>query len=257
LLEGKRGSGIRVLQGSDREAAGKESTGSAGLVAGLRLLRPVGAAALAKSLPNPDLPAYNGCSGYRTPLMRTRLLRASLAAILAGTFGLQLAHADIYTWVDASGSINVSNLAPPEGVRVASVMHASAPATATRAEATEAARQAEVQALAERVRELEDDVELAKRQAPPPVDYRAIPPPVFQYVVVPPPPQYAVNPAPPANSGCDPAWIECGLWGIPGIYPTSIVVLRAPNFRRFHPGRGGHPFVVEPPMRAGGAFRRG
>jgi hypothetical protein len=190
--------------------------------------------------------------------MGTCLLRVSLPAILAGTFGLPLAHADIYTWVDASGSINVSNLAPPDGVRVASVMHESAPATAARAEAArEAARQTEVQALAERVRQLED-IELAKGQAPPPADYRAIPPPaVIQYVVVAPPAPYAVNPAPPANTGCDPAWIDCGLWGIPGIYPTSVFLVRAPNFRHFHPGRGGHQFVVQPPMRAPGTMRRG
>jgi hypothetical protein len=197
--------------------------------------------------------------------MGIRLLRASLPAILAGTFGLQLAHADIYTWVDASGSINVSNLAPPDGVRVASVLHESAPAIAARAEAArEAAHLAEVQALAARVRQLED-IELGKSQAPPPADYRAIPlppPAVIQYVVVPPPAPYA-NPAPPApaNVGCDPAWIDCGLWGIPGIYPTSVFLLRAPNFRPFHPGhhpaRGGHQFAVQPPMRAPGTLRRG
>src|ERR1700682_3906438 len=156
--------------------------------------------------------------------MGTSLLRASLPAILAATFGVQPAHADIYTWVDASGSINVSNLAPPDGVRAASVMHESAPAIAARAEAArEAARQAEVQALAERVRQLED-IELAKGQAPPPAEYRAIPPPpVIQYVVVPPPAQYAVNPAPPANTGCDPAWIDCGLRGVPGIDPMFLI----------------------------------
>lgn len=191
--------------------------------------------------------------------MRTRLLRASLPAVLAATFGLQLAHADIYTWVDASGTMNVSNLAPPEGVRVAKVLHASAPATATRADAArDAAHQGEVQALAERVRQLEDEVELARRQAPPQAEYRSTPaPPVVQYIVMPPPPQYAVNPAPSVNPGCDPAGFECGLWGIPGIYPTSVVVLRAPNFRRFHSGRGGHPFTAQPPMRTPGTIRRG
>jgi len=191
--------------------------------------------------------------------MGTLLLRVCLPAILACTFGLQLAHADIYTWVDASGSINVSNLAPPDGVRVSSVMHESAPAIAARAEAArEAARQAEVQALAERVRQLED-IELAKSQAPRPADYRAIPPPpaVIQYVVVPPPAPYAVNPAPPANTGCDPGWIDCGLWGFPGFYPTSVLVLRARNFRHFHPGRGGHQIAVQPPMRAPGTLHRG
>ena len=214
--------------------------------------------ALTTSLHNADVCAYNGCSGFRMPLMGTRLLRASLPALLAGAFGLQLAHADIYTWVDASGSINVSNLAPPDGVRVSSVTRSSAPATARADAAREAARQAEVEALAQRVRQLEDDVELARRQAPPPVDYRAIPPPpVIQYLVVPQPAQYALNPALPASTGCDPAWSDCGLWGIPGIYPTGVIVLRAPNFRHFHTGRGEHRFTVQPPMRAPGTLRRG
>jgi len=191
--------------------------------------------------------------------MGTSLLRASLPAILAATFGLELAHADIYTWVDASGTMNVSNLAPPEGVRVAKVMHASAPATATRADAArDAAHEGEVQALAERVRQLEDEVELARRQAPPQAEYRSAPAPsILQYIVVAPLPQYDINPAPSVNTGCDPARIECGLWGFPGIYPASVVVLRAPNFRRFHSGRGGHPFSVQPPMRAPGTIRRG
>jgi Domain of unknown function (DUF4124) len=193
--------------------------------------------------------------------MLTRLLRASLPAVLAGTFGLQLAHADIYTWVDASGTINVSNLAPPEGVRVASVMHASAPATATRDDAArDAARQAQVQALAERVRQLEDEVELARRPVSPLAEYRAIPaPPVMQFVInpAPPPVQYATDVVPPANTGCDPTWMDCGLWWVPGIYPTRVVVLRAPNFRRFHPGHGGHHPAIQQPVRAPGGIRRG
>jgi hypothetical protein len=191
--------------------------------------------------------------------MGSRLLRAFLPAIFAGTFGLQLAHADIYTWVDASGTVNVSNLAPPEGARVTRVTHASPPAITARADAArEAAHQAEVQALAERVRQLEDDADLARRPAPAPIEYRAVaPPPVIQYIVVPPTPQYAVNPAPPAPIGCDPAGFECGFWGIPGFYPTSVVVLRTSNFRRVHPGRNGQQFAVQPPMRPPGTFRRG
>jgi hypothetical protein len=196
--------------------------------------------------------------------MLTRLLRASLPAILAGTFGLQLAHADIYTWVDASGAISVSNLAPPDGVRVTNILRATAPATATRDDdARNAARQTEMQALAERVRQLEDEVELATRPPPPQVDYRAIPAPaVVQYVVEPPPVQYAVNvvnmtPPAQAYNGCDPAWMSCGSWWFPGIYPASVVVVRAPNFRRFPPVHGGHQFVGQQPMRPPGGFRRG
>ena len=71
--------------------------------------------------------------------------------------GLQPAHADLYTWVDASGGVNVSNLAPPEGVRIIKVTVEPAPKTTTRNDhAREAARETQVQALAKRVRQLED-----------------------------------------------------------------------------------------------------
>ena len=90
--------------------------------------------------------------------MLTRLLRATLPAVLVGTFGMQPAHADLYTWVDASGGVNVSNLAPPEGVRITRVIVASAPKTTPRDDGRDAARDAEVQALTKRVRQLEDEV---------------------------------------------------------------------------------------------------
>jgi hypothetical protein len=88
--------------------------------------------------------------------MLTRILRATLPVVLAITFGLQPAHADLYTWVDASGGVNVGNLTPPEGVRITNVIPASP--TATR-DAREAARDAEVEALTKRVRQLEGEVE--------------------------------------------------------------------------------------------------
>ena len=90
--------------------------------------------------------------------MPTRLLQATLAAVVAGTFALQPAHADLYTWVDASGGVNVSNLAPPAGVRVTNVIPASPPKTTTYDDAREAVRDAEVQALTKRIRQLEDQV---------------------------------------------------------------------------------------------------
>jgi hypothetical protein len=88
----------------------------------------------------------------------TRLLRVTLPAVLAGTFGLQPAYADLYTWVDASGGLNVSNLAPPEGVRITNVIPGSATKPAAHDDAREAARDAEVQVLTKRVRQLEDEV---------------------------------------------------------------------------------------------------
>jgi hypothetical protein len=91
--------------------------------------------------------------------MLTRLLQATLAAVVASTFALQPAHADLYTWVDASGGVSVSNLAPPEGVRITNVVLASSPKTTTRDDTREAARDAEVQALTKRVQQLEAEVE--------------------------------------------------------------------------------------------------
>jgi len=196
--------------------------------------------------------------------MLTRLLRTSLPAMLAGTLIVQPAYADVYTWLDKSGSINVSNLAPPDGAHVTNVIHASPEEIAAReAAAREAARQAEVQALAERVRQLEGEMRVASLPASPPVQYRPAPqPPMVQYVADPTPPvmQYAPYAAPAANYGCDPSSIDCGSWGTPGFYPgfypASVIVLRVP-FRRPQPHRDGNRYAVHQPMPAPGVMHRG
>ena len=54
--------------------------------------------------------------------MLKHLLRTLLPLVLALSYGLEAAQAAIYTWTDASGRVNVSNLAPPEGTRVTSVV---------------------------------------------------------------------------------------------------------------------------------------
>jgi len=184
-------------------------------------------------------------------MMLIRVLRVALPIALGGAFGLQHAHADIYTWVDASGSINVSNLAPPDGVRVTNIMRASPPVATGDETARAAASQAKTQALEDRVRQLENEVELSRRQVPPPVEYGTIPvPPVVQYIVEPPPVfvQYAVSEPPPANNWCD-ASLNCGFAWAPGFYPVSVVVLRAPTFQHFRPAHGGRNFGTPPPMR--------
>ena len=184
--------------------------------------------------------------------MLIRVLRVVLPIALGGTFGLQQAHADIYTWVDASGSINVSNLAPPDGARVTSILHASAPAATGDEAARDAARQAKTQALEDRVRQLENEVELSRREVPPAVEYRPIPvPPVVQYIVEPPPvfAQYAISEPAPANNWCDPNALNCGLAWAPWFYPGSVVVLRAPTFQHFRPAHGGRNFGTHSPMR--------
>jgi hypothetical protein len=204
--------------------------------------------------------AYNGGDGHRTLPMLTGLLRLSLPAVLVGAVCLP-AQADIYTWVDAAGTINVSNLAPPDGARVTSVIHASAPPIAAADQAArDAARDAQVRTLAERVVQLEDAVESAQRQAPPPVVY-APPPPMVQYItdVQAPSVQYVVNAAPPASNGCDSTWMDCGPGWMPVFYPAAFVVLRPPFFSRPRPSPGGrHLAVQQPPMPAPFAsLRRG
>jgi hypothetical protein len=159
-------------------------------------------------------------------------------------------HAEIYTWVDPAGVVNLSNLAPPEGVRVTRVTHEAAPRVQSASEvAREAARQAELQALADRAKELEvqalsDRVRQLERE----VEIGRIQASAMAYPVMPPPPavQYAPEPAPPAYTNCDPTWSGCGLgWG-PGIYP-GVVVVGVPGGRRFHhPFRGGQDHVIMP-----------
>lgn len=181
--------------------------------------------------------------------MLIRLLSAALPAVLACTLGLQLAHADIYTWVDPSGIVNVSNLPPPEGVRVTNVTQETPQKLATRYDAArEAVRQAELQTLSDRVRQLENEVEVAQRPVPPP-------PVVYVPVPTPAPVQYQAEMAPPASGGCDPSWLGCWAWWGSGFYPASVVVVRTPNFRRFYPAHAERGFLVQRPVRGPVGFR--
>jgi len=191
----------------------------------------------------------------------SKILRAALLALTAGV--LPLAHADIYTWADASGRVNVSNISPPEGVRVISVAHASPEAAAARDNAArEAARRADTLALEARVRQLEEQVEAAKRPPAPQVVYPPIPaPPPMQYRFDPAPPvQYSVYSAAPAytgTTGCDVSWMDCGLGWYPNVYTSGVVFVRAPSFRRFPSGPVRNHFGVrQPARRPAGRFGR-
>ena len=194
------------------------------------------------------------------------LVRLSLPAALAGALCVQPAQADIYTWVDASGTINVSNLAPPDGVSVTHVVHAAAPAAP---QVDPAAHDAQVQALMQRVGELEDAVVSAQRQVAPPMPYPVIPQaPLVEYVVnVAPPVSYEAGaPALSPTAGCDPSWTDCGQGWVPAFYPgfypifypTSLVVPHPPYFSRPRPIRGDHRVAAPQPMHATyGGNRRG
>jgi hypothetical protein len=166
----------------------------------------------------------------------SRFHRIGLPVVLAGSLAASLAHADVYTWTDKTGRLNVSNIAPPDGVEVTSVIHEDPPTPAMLA-ARDAAHAAELEALNARVAQLQDEVERAREPAPAPVRV-VTPPPVVQYVfnTAPPPAQYAAPQL--AYDGCNPSWYGCAF-GYPAFgYPASVVVLRTPAFPRFH--RFGH-----------------
>jgi hypothetical protein len=175
-----------------------------------------------------------------------------LRLVLPMACSIGIAHADIYTWIDASGTLNVSNLAPPEGVRVVKVMHDSPPASVPARDPTaDASRQAEVQFLAERVRQLEYQVDLANRQAPMPM-----PIPMQYAAAAPPVPQYVYDAPQPAFNECDPAWSQCGNWWGAPFYPATVVVVSPPGFHRTPPFRGGHRFPIQLPVRTPGGMRQ-
>ena len=190
--------------------------------------------------------------------MPTRFIPAVSCFVVACAFCVPPAHADIYTWLDAKGLVNVSNIAPPDGVKLTRVTpDPPARNVASIDAAREAARQAELQALAERAKDLEvqvlaERVRLLERQVE---ATRSQPAPVV-YQVAPAPPvvQYAADPAPAAYGGCDPAWMGCGAWWGWGGYPSSVVVLGGQNFRRPHPFRdrdrdGGQHHAMLQPLR--------
>ena len=180
-----------------------------------------------------------------------------LVLALAGVIGAAPAQADIYTWIDDSGSVNISNLAPPDGVRVTKTVRESAPRIVPRPDpAVEAARQAEVQALAERVRQLEGELAFTQTQEPPPPTYQVMPPtPVIQYFVDAGTSQVQYNSVGNSGSGCGPSWVDCGIGWNTGFFP-GVIFVTTPNFRRFPP-RVGHPIAPAPIVRGPGGSRRG
>ena len=182
--------------------------------------------------------------------MRVPTLLA-LAAVVAAA---PCANADVYTFVDANGRVNVSNVEPPDGARLTSVVR-SKPVKAPDP-ADEARRAAEVARLARRVRELEDEIEAERRSsstpAPPPVVYPVFAPaPVTvtaQAIVA-----YTPPSVPPMNYGCDPSWAGCGLWwSAPIVFIGSTTTPRhvrpINSFdRRGHVGALNRGFMTRPP----------
>jgi len=162
----------------------------------------------------------------------------ALAIGLATVCGWTTAHADIYTWVDASGNVNLSNRAPPEGARVTNVYRED-PAVHAMAEAARAtaARDA-LKALNDRVTQLERDLDAANDRPPPmPVVYAPAPVPPAPPVIV----QTIVVPSPPpAYADCSPSWVGCVASDSFGFYPGGVFVVSTPASNRFDGHRGMH-----------------
>ena len=183
--------------------------------------------------------------------MRAVVFHIGFAALLLCAAQAPLAQADVYTWVDSAGLTNVSNLAPPEGVRIRSIVR-ERPASAADLAAREARQRAELAALEEQVRNLQADVEATRQprvaeQPAAPVVYNIItvsPTPAAVPDFVAAPVAYAdATPAP--AYGCVPSWAGCATWW-PG-FATSTVVVSSGRGRRFDPLVHGHRFHSPPP----------
>jgi hypothetical protein len=175
-----------------------------------------------------------GSRKHETMTTRDRLRQLASAMVVLAALGPVAASADIYTWVDASGNVNLSNRPPREGTRVTHVFRED-PAVRASAEAARAtAQREELRALNERVDQLERDLEAARRPAP--VVYA---PPVTPAPVAYPPvvAQTFVSPSPSGYADCADPWGGCFSPGFFGFYPSGVVVLSAPRSHRVHPAR--------------------
>ncbi|MDQ6619797.1 MAG: DUF4124 domain-containing protein [Pseudomonadota bacterium] len=127
----------------------------------------------------------------------------------------QPAWADIYTWVDASGSTNVSNVAPPADAQLVRVT--TAPPAPTR----DMQREAELRLLAERVRELENAASAASQRPPVPTLAELAPP--VTTIVVPVVSSFAAYGATQAPA-CDSMYDACASAVAPILAPGFFVI---------------------------------
>jgi hypothetical protein len=144
---------------------------------------------------------------------QVRIVRIGTA--LAALFLWGAAHAAIYTWTDSTGRTNFSNVEPPPGAKVLAVVD-DRPAPPLGPDAEQDARDARVRALAERVHQLEADLQRARQR-----DAAAVAP-------------VALSPSP-APARCDSTAYDCGdASGAPYFYsgyPASIVFVQPPYHR--------------------------
>ena len=188
--------------------------------------------------------------------MTAILPRLGFILALMGAFGFPCARADIYTWTDAAGQVNVSNLTPPPDAHVTSVFHTSPEDAAREQAARDAAQQNQLAALTAQVQQLQYEVAAAQRQpAADPAYWTAPAAPDYQDAVDSPVPQvyYDDDMAQQAASGCDASWNGCGVWTLPFFYPASVVVIAPPGRRRQPPSHRNPGYPKGPPPTRPGA----
>jgi hypothetical protein len=191
----------------------------------------------------------------------------ALIGVLGGLMPSQAA-AEIYGWVDASGSVTYSNLPPPKNARVVDVIPETPPPSPQAMAAAEAAHQSEMRALNEKVRQ----IELERQQARSAAAYPAGAPPSYG-----PPPSYgqapSYGPAASYDSGCDAAYYDCDLWDGPAYYNTGFLPFwgfrphhdrdhdrdgfRHGSHRFPHPGGGAPRFAAVARPAGGGSHMSG
>jgi hypothetical protein len=161
------------------------------------------------------------------------------------------ARADVFTWTDASGRLNMTNVEPPEDVHARRIVQKAVPKSAPKPSV--AAQPSEVEALKERVAELESEVDRARQAsaAPPPAPVIVVPPIVVAPPAAPPVPPAAYV-APPPVAACDPLVFGCPAFG----YPVNVIVVRTPRFHRFHHAHGERRAHVVPARPNFGMHRR-
>lgn len=148
----------------------------------------------------------------------------ALIGVLGGLVPSQAA-AEIYGWVDASGSVTYSNLPPPKSARVIDTIEETPPPSPQALAAAEAAHQSEMRALNEKVQQLEREMQQARSPSYPVGAAPSYgPPPSYGS-----PPSYA--PTASYDAGCDAAYYDCNLWDGPAYYSIGV------PFWGFRPGR--------------------
>jgi len=177
--------------------------------------------------------------------MKRMTLSTGLLAGLAGALALLAgapAQAEILGWVDAAGNVTYSNMPPPKDARVIDQIEEEPvdPQALARAQAAAAALHAsQLQALNDRVRELEQQLKQNQRAAAPVI--------------------YPVAPPVPPGINCDSQYYDCGAWDGPVYYTIGLPFVLPP---RHHPeGRPRGPRrlaqnVMEPARRGASSFRR-